>query len=166
MLSSSFGSYASSNQALLGEFTIQGDFKMYSQLHGYDDSSGFDLSSEMGLAAISKRIFTVFLKPSWITLKHHPFNAHIPGELPKSIRGDAMTDYKKAESDREMLLRGLSIIPISRTYNNSDQNGFFGLWRLIEFSPFRRYFFAIFDDNVYRRTEKMDQSTDKVVNSA
>ena len=45
------------NHALLDEFKIQEDVKMYSQRPGYYGFRGFDLSDGNGLTAISKRTF-------------------------------------------------------------------------------------------------------------
>ena len=64
MLKASLESPHGENQALLAQFKIQGDGEMYSQLHDYENSHGFDLSNEMVLSAITKRIFTGFREPS------------------------------------------------------------------------------------------------------
>ena len=56
MLKASLESCPEANRALLGEFKIQEDVKMYTQLPDCDNIHRFDLSSEMDLSAISKRI--------------------------------------------------------------------------------------------------------------
>ena len=52
MLKASLVSYPELDHALIGEFKIQDDVKMYSQLSDYEDLEGSDLSNEMELAAI------------------------------------------------------------------------------------------------------------------
>ena len=49
MLKASCESSPESNRALLNEFEIQEDVKMYIQLPGYDGFRGFDLPNEMDL---------------------------------------------------------------------------------------------------------------------
>ena len=50
---------------LLGEFKIQAGVNMYSQLHDYDNTNGFDLPKEMQLAASPEKhdggVFETFL---------------------------------------------------------------------------------------------------------
>ena len=62
---------------------------------------------------ISKRILTGFAKTSWVTHKHHLFNAHIPEKLFKAIRENATND-KKDESGQSMVFQRVSKIPISK----------------------------------------------------
>ena len=59
------------NQLLLDGFKIQEDVKMYIQLPDYGDFRGFYLANESDLAAISKRGYEGFARPSRPTLKHH-----------------------------------------------------------------------------------------------
>ena len=74
------------NLVLLGEFMIREDVKMYNRLPVYAYCLRFDLSNEIELSAISSRLSEGFAKPSWITLKHHLFNTHIPKNLFNAIR--------------------------------------------------------------------------------
>ena len=57
------------NQVLLGEFNLQENVTMYSQVPDYDDPRGSDLPNEKDLTAISKRIYGGFARPPWLTLK-------------------------------------------------------------------------------------------------
>ena len=63
MLKANLGNPPELNQALLDEFKIQDDVKMYIQLPGYGDFHGFDLPNGAELAAISQTFFTGFAKP-------------------------------------------------------------------------------------------------------
>ena len=82
----SLDSYAEANLLLLGEFKVREDVKMYGRLPYYDDLHGVDLSNELEFSAISKRAHTGFPNPSWITLKHHIFNARAPKKSFQAVR--------------------------------------------------------------------------------
>ena len=56
-MKSGVGNTAEPDQALLGEFKIQEDVKMYSRRPEYYDFRGFYLNIETYLAAISKRVY-------------------------------------------------------------------------------------------------------------
>ena len=81
----------------------------------------------MELVAISNRIFTGFPKTSWVTPKHHQFNARIPKKLVNAIRENAEND-KKDDSGRERLFRR-----VAKIYPKDSQrtigNEFSRLWR-------------------------------------
>ena len=75
---------------------------------------------------IPERIYGRFRKHSWITLKHHLFNAHIPNGLLISIREIAMGD-KPDWFKQEMLFASVAKIPISKTPNGLSVGGFLRL---------------------------------------
>ena len=68
--------------------------KCIHRLPNYDDFRGFDLSNEVDVSAIAKRVSAGFAKPSPPTLKHHLFNTHVPKKLFRSIRASDMGDKK------------------------------------------------------------------------
>ena len=74
------------NQVLLGEFKIQEDVKMYTQLPDYGDFGGFYLARETDMAVISKRAYGRFAKPPRPTLKHRLFNAFDSEEIESPLR--------------------------------------------------------------------------------
>ena len=56
------------NNALQDEFKLHGGVEMYSHLPDFGDFRSFYLPSATDLAAVSKRIFEGFAKPSWLAL--------------------------------------------------------------------------------------------------
>ena len=72
--------------------------------------------TKWGYRRFRKRIPTMPPATSWVTLNRHIFNARIPNHLPNAIRENAIRD-KKDEPLQEMLLRGVSKIPISDTFS-------------------------------------------------
>ena len=78
---------------------------MYSRLHGYFDFLGFDLSIDMELAAISKRILKGLSKPSWITPQRHLLNAQTPKKLFKAMRDNAMNDKQDGFTNGRLFQR-------------------------------------------------------------
>ena len=112
MAKSSLGNPHGANQALLDEFKTQEDVQMYTQLTDYGEFRGSDLSSEMELAATPNGISAAFAKQSWLTLKHHLFNTHVPQELFKAIREISTID-KKDQFKHDRLFRGICKISIS-----------------------------------------------------
>ena len=81
MQKSGIGETPDVDHAILCEFKIQDDVKMYSQLQEYDDFWRFDFPQETDLSAISKRVYEGFPTPPWSPIKHHLFIAHIPKEI-------------------------------------------------------------------------------------
>lgn len=104
------------NRVLLDALKIPEGVEMYMQLPDYYDFHGFDLPSKADLSAISKRIYEGFAKPSWPTLKHHLFIAHIQKKSFKAIMGICSQD-KKGGFRHERLARRAAKIHISRTPN-------------------------------------------------
>ena len=76
----------------------------------------------------------MFPNPSWLTLKNHLFNAHVPQKSTKSLGENAMGD-KKAEFRKERLFRRVAQIHISKTSHELAGVGFFRLWRTSNFPP-------------------------------
>ena len=70
----------------------------------------------MELSATSQRISAGFAKPSWLTLKRHLFNMHVPKELFKAIHGAATNDTEN-EFKHEGLSQRAAKIHISETLN-------------------------------------------------
>ena len=116
MLKSAIGDTAEVHQAILDEFKIQEDVKMYIQLPDYDDFLGFYLPSESALAAISNRAYAGFLKMTWSTLKHHLLSSFTPKKLLRPHAGTLRARYKGAFK-QGILFLGISNIRISRTFN-------------------------------------------------
>ena len=101
------------NQAILGDFKIQEDVKMHSQLLGYDDFGVLFLESESDLAAISKRLCEVSPNPSRLTLKRHLFSANMPTKLLNPVGGISLCG-KKDEFQKERLFRREDMIQIPK----------------------------------------------------
>ena len=133
----------------LGEFKIQEEVKMISQLPDYDDFRGPGLPKDGALASVSKRAYGRFRKPSRQEVKHLLFNIQIRKKLCTSIREIAMADRKDGFKQNRTLRR-VDYIPISKTPEEIEGRilltmGDRGL------SRFTRYFFRIFDYSIYRQ---------------
>ena len=87
---------------------------MYMQLPDRGNFQRFDLSIDMELAVIPKKIFTGLGKPSWLKHKHHHSNARIRKKLFKAIRENPTND-KNDESNQERLFRIVDGITYSMT---------------------------------------------------
>ena len=83
------------------------------EIPNYDDLRGFDLPNKMEIADISERISAGLPNPSWLTIKHRLFGAHISRKSPQSLRENAMND-KKDEFMQKRLSRRVVKIPIAK----------------------------------------------------
>ena len=112
-MGSILGNQQEVNRAMLDEFTIQAGVEMYTQLPGYYDFRGFDLSIGSDLAVIPNRIYEGFAKPPWLTRKHHLFSEKMHKKLFKAVSEIPLND-KKEEFKQERPFRRLSKIPIPK----------------------------------------------------
>ena len=123
MTKSGIGDNREVSRSILDEFKIQQDVKMYIQLPVYDGFRRFDSPGGSDLAVISQRMYDGFEIPSWPTLKHHLFIAHIPKKLFKSLREIRMR-RKKDAFDQERSFLEVAEMPISRTPKELSGKGF------------------------------------------
>ena len=104
------------NHAILAEFTIQEDDKMYIGLPDYYDFRCFGWPKSCDLAAISNRSYEGFPRPSRLTLKHHLIIMRMPKKSFKSIWGIPSV-CKKGEFKQKRLFQRVGKISISNAFS-------------------------------------------------
>ena len=127
--------------------------------------SGFGLSNANDLTLTSNRIYKVFAETSRLTLKHHLFRTHMPGELFKATREIPMNDKKEEFKIGRLFLR-VSKIHVSGTSNVLAEMDFAdygdGANFLHSQDTFGRYYTITFIVGV----EKKGRTTDKAARAA